>query len=188
MTANRTFQNIIYINLYKRSRVAQKVQRLPKLWTTEESGWSFCIDDSDDHGLLSLTPFISESWRRYVPPKRQARYDPTTKLSIPGGGRNFSSPHRTRPTEPPIQWVIGSFRGVKRPELEASRFPPYSEETYEGVDCVLIRWESTDVSEQYIASIFSNHSSDYCLIHAGFLLGLLLNPEGGSYVFLRNVH
>jgi hypothetical protein len=25
-----------------------------------------------------------------------------------------------------------------------------------------------------------------CIIHAGFLLGLLLNPKDGGYVFLRN--
>jgi hypothetical protein len=56
----------------------------------------------------------------------------------------------------------------------------------------------TDDSEEYIASIFRPEEKDKhktslkysfsCwLLHAGFLLGLLFNPEDGGDMFLRNV-
>jgi hypothetical protein len=40
--------------------------------------------------------------------------------------------------------------------------------------------------EEDVASIFI-YSSACCLLHAGFLLGLLYNTEDGGDVFLRNI-
>jgi hypothetical protein len=63
---------------------------------------------------------------------------------------------------------------------------------------ILARWKLTEVSEEYIALIFSNlckkptwsgqqACSVFCLLRAGFLLDLLLDPEDGESMFLRNV-
>jgi hypothetical protein len=41
------------------------------------------------------------------------------------------------------------------------------------------------VSEEHITSIF--RAAACCLLHAGFLLGLLFNPEDEGDMFLRNV-
>jgi hypothetical protein len=45
-------------------------------------------------------------------------------------------------------------------------------------------WKSTEVSEEYTASIFSVEECANQLL-AGFLLGLLLNPNDGGDMFLQ---
>ena len=41
-----------------------------------------------------------------------------SKVSMPAAG----------PTQPPIQWVMCTFLGVKQPGCEANHFPPFSTE------------------------------------------------------------
>jgi hypothetical protein len=59
-----------------------------------------------------------------------------------------------------------------------------------------VRWKSTDVAEEHVASIFrveewAKQETGLALLatnfHAGFLLGLSFEPEDGSDMFLRNV-
>jgi hypothetical protein len=57
----------------------------------------------------------------------------------------------------------------------------------------------TDISEEYVASIFrvkdkpskkpaqSKWQAEQSLHHAGFLLGLVFDPEDGSNMLLQNV-
>jgi hypothetical protein len=53
-------------------------------------------------------------------------------------------------------------------------------------------WKSTDISEEHIAPIFRVEDSAEqklvaCKLRAGFLFSLLLEPEDGGYVSIRNV-
>jgi hypothetical protein len=47
--------------------------------------------------------------------------------------------------------------------------------------------KSTDISEEYVASIFRVEEQAYYLLHAGFLLGLVFDLEDGGEMFLRNL-
>jgi hypothetical protein len=53
-------------------------------------------------------------------------------------------------------------------------------------------WKSTDVSEEYVASIYEEQakqetSAACCLLHDTFLLDLFFDPVDGRDMFLRNV-
>jgi hypothetical protein len=63
----------------------------------------------------------------------------TVRGSNPDGGRDFQHPSRpaVSPTQPPIQWVPGSFPGVKRPRRGVDHPPPSSAEVKERVDLYL---------------------------------------------------
>jgi hypothetical protein len=52
----------------------------------------------------------------------------------------------------------------------------------------VVQWVPTVVAEEHIASIFRASSCfAYCLLHAGFLLGLPFDHEDGCAMFLWNV-
>jgi hypothetical protein len=57
-----------------------------------------------------------------------------------------------------------------------------------GISHHVVQWKLTNVSEEYVPSIFRNqHEADCFLLHAGFLLGLLLDHYDGGDMLLRNV-
>ena len=60
----------------------------------------------------------------------------TVRGSNPGGGRDFPHPFRPalRPTQPPIQWVPGLSRRLKRPLRGVDHRPPSSAEVKERVE------------------------------------------------------
>jgi hypothetical protein len=45
--------------------------------------------------------------------------------------------------------------------------------------------EQEGVAQSHICLLYWGHKS--CLLHAGFFLGLLFNPEDGDDIFLRNI-
>lgn len=48
----------------------------------------------------------------------------------------------------------------------------------------VVHWNSADVSEKRDASIFKVEEEKTSLLHAGYFLGLFLNPEDGGDIFL----
>ena len=81
-----------------------------------------------------------------------------SKVQIPLGARDFSLLRKSRqslvPTHPPVQWVLGSFPGVKQPGNEVNQSPPFR-------PCMALTWKTLSYVYKwvYVGNIMLNNDN-----------------------------